>query len=236
MSYADNRKIWEEAYQELLKFGSDGVLQNEILEAKEVFFSKLGRAHEMREELFEVASQSFLEWYLFEYPTRLFTKTPAVVFLSLGLGSTGKNEILERSLFNHWSIYEIIAIKSDRLILKDLLLGHKRVALKELDAPEFRGWKIKEGQIFQARLFPLAGAAESKEEIYFFTHRWLHPDPEDQMLMSVCKKRQPKWSLHKDLLLSSFEAAVRSYGIQSQIKASGSRNWLYQDLQKRYVS
>jgi hypothetical protein len=87
LSFAVDRKNWEEAYQQLLKFGSEGVLANEILAAKEVFFSKLGRAHEMREELFEVASQSFLEWYLFEYQTKLFSKTPAVVFLTLGLGT-----------------------------------------------------------------------------------------------------------------------------------------------------
>jgi hypothetical protein len=140
---------------------------------------------------------------------------------------------LERSLFNHWSVYEILAIHEDRLLLQDLLLGHERSVLKDESSSEFRGWKVEIGQLIQCRLFSIG---DENSKTYFFTHRWLHPAPEDKVLKKLCLRRQPLWTLHKDLLLSAFEAAVRSYGIQSQIKASGSRNWLYQDLQKRFAA
>jgi hypothetical protein len=95
---------------------------------------------------------------------------------------------------------------------------------------EFKLWKVKVGQVIQARLFEL-----KEKPLYFFTHIWLHPSPEDRILKRICQKRRKRWSRHHDFLLACFEAAVRSYGLQSQLKASHSHNWIYQDLWKRYA-
>lgn len=229
-NYLSERKRWQAAYDHLLKFASEGVLEREILGAKEVFFAKLGRAHEMREELYETASLSFLEWYLFEYQTKLFAKRPAVVFMTLGLGTTADLKSVEQSLFDHWSIYEVLKVTKERVLLKDLLFSKVREVINDSEAAEFKLWKVKAGQIMQARLFPLEDS-----ELHFFTHIWLHPKPEDQVLVKLCERQQKKWSRHQDFLLSCFEAAVRSYGLQKQLKASQSNNWIYQDLWKKYA-
>lgn len=229
-SYLAQRKAWAESYDDLLKFASQGVLERELLQAKEVFFAKLGRAHEMREEIYETASQSFLEWYIFEYTTKLFAKRPAVVYLTLSMGAAPNLRAVEKALFDHWSLYEVLEITSKKVVLQDLLFGKKREVVNDSEASEFKLWKVKVGQVIQARLFELEG-----EPLYFFTHIWLHPSPEDQVLRRICHKRKKMWSRHHDFLLACFEAAVRSYGLHKQLKASNSNNWIYQDLWKRYA-
>ncbi len=229
-SYLSEKQVWQKTFDRLLKFGSEGLLETEILKAKEVFFSKLGRSHEMKEDLYETASQSFLEWYLFNYPTQTYGKTPAVAFYTLERGSEEDRSIIERSLFFHWSIYEVTKMSRDQVYLKDLLFGKIRRVVYDSEDPEFRIWRVKPGQLIQTRLFHL-----SLENLHFFTHLWLHPSPEDQVLKKLCLRRQTKWSRHTDLLISSFEAVIRSHGLRSQIKASGSSNWMYQELWKNYA-
>lgn len=229
-SYLKERKAWTESYDDALKFASQGVLERELLQAKEVFFAKLGRAHEMREEIYETASQSFLEWYIFEHSTKLFGKRPAVVYLTLSLGSPADLKAVEKALFDHWSLYEVLSISKSRVVLKDLLFGQKREVVNDSEASEFRLWKVKVGQVIQARLFEL-----EQKPLYFFSHIWLHPSPEDEILKKICQKRSKMWSRHHDFLLACFEAAVRSYGLQKQLRASQSNNWIYQDLWKRYA-
>lgn len=224
------RKAWVESYEDVLKFASQGVLERELLQAKEVFFAKLGRAHEMREEIYEAASQSFLEWYVFEYTTKLFAKRPAVVYLTLNLGAGEHLRAIEKALFDHWSLYEVLKITREKVVLKDLLFHQTREVIHDTEAEEFRLWRVKVGQVIQARLFEL-----EEKSLYFFSHIWLHPSPEDQVLKRICQKRRKMWSRHHDFLLASFEAAVRSYGLQKQLKASHSNNWIYQDLWKRYA-
>lgn len=230
-NYLSERASWQEAFDDILVFASSGILEKEILAAKEIFFSKLGRAHEMKEGLYENASQSFLEWYLFEYETQCFTKSPVLAFLTLR-GYQGKDqEKLERALFNHWSIYRVSAVNSYEMILEDLLFMKKRRVLYDSSLPEAKLWKAKEGNLIQARLFPLANEDDPS---YFVTHLWIHPRTEEQVIEKICLRRKSLWGRHSDFLLASFAAAVRSYGIQNQITSSGAHNWMYQELQKRY--
>ena len=226
----DYRKAWQEAFDELLQFGSQGAFEKEILRAKELFYQNLGRSHEMGEAVFESASQTFLEWYLFEYVTRNFQKTPAVIFVTLGVSSEFNLRAIERSLCNHWSIFKVLKISSTHVVVKDLLWDKNRNIRLLSEGPESRMWVPKTGQVFQARLFPVPSSDE-----LFYTHIWLHPEKEFNLIENLCAKRTRMWSLHKTLLLASFEAAIRSFGIEKQLTISQASNWNYAELMKRYA-
>ncbi len=229
-TYLQERTTWQNTFDQLLSFGSDGVLKDEILQAKKIFFSKLGSVHEMKEDLFEATSQSFLEWYLYDYQTWLFSKSPAVVYSTLGLGSAQQREWIERSLFEHWSLYEVRSVLKSEIQLEDLLFKTTRSVLYDAEAPEAKLWKVKAGQIVQARLFEL----ESKPW-HLFTHVWIHPDIERENIIQICKKQSLRWSRHKVFLLECLEAVVRSHGLQRQLQASGAQNWHYQELRRKYA-
>jgi hypothetical protein len=224
------RSLWQESFDRLLKFASEGPFEKEIVRAKELFFAKLGRAHEVHEELYEISSHSFLEWYLFNYITRPFHKTPAVVYTTLGLDSEIYTSVIERSLFNHWSIYEVLEHKKDFIYLKDLLYGRTRRLFYQPDFQVFKSWKVKAKQMVQARLFPF-----SDQQSHFLTHLWLHPKSETDLLKKIGQSRQRRWTTHEDLLVASFETAVRGRGLESQFAVSQASHWNYKELWKKYA-
>lgn len=214
-------------FHALLQYASEGVYEAELLAAKDIFFSKLGRSHEMKQDLYEAVSQSFLEWYLFDYKTKQFSKSPAVIYTTLNAGTPLEQEILKRSLYDHWSIYEVAAIETSRLILKDLLFHKNRAVVFD---SESQLWKVEKGQLIQARLFHL-----SEDGLHFFSHMWLHPQAEGALLKRLCERESKKWGLHRDFLISCFETAIRTIGVEGQLKISRSHNWMYQELMKRYA-
>lgn len=224
--YLAARKIWQEDFDDLLLWASEGVLKHELMEAKNVFFSKLGRAHEMKEDIYETASQSFLEWYLYDYKTTLFDKTPAVVFATLH----PERSSLQRWLVEKWSLYEVEEMGVRSVHLRDLLTKISRSVVYDPESPECRAWKVEPGQIIQTRLFEIADSQE-----WFFTHLWLHPKTEKKILENLCHIRVEDWMRPTAFLQSCFESVVRSHGVQGQIQAANTHNWLYEDLKKRYA-
>jgi hypothetical protein len=229
--YLQERAEWQSAFDDLLKFGSEGLLESEILQAKKIFFSRLGSTHEMREDLYEVTSQTFLEWYLFDYQTWVFSKSPAVVYVTLNLGTPNQRKWIETSLFEHWSLYEVLQVRSEEIELQDLLFRKKRRVAFDPEAFDVKAWRVKTGQVIQARLFEL----ESRP-FHFLTHLWIHGDDEKDRLKRLCRLQSKKWSRHKGLLLETFEAVVRSTSIQGQIRAARGSNWLYEELAKKYAA
>lgn len=225
------RADWQDAYDALMTFASKGPFEKEILKAKEIFFSRLGRTHEVVEDLYEFSSQTFLEWYLFEYVTTNFQKSPAVIYTTLALDAEIRIKTIERCLFHHWSLFEVVGIKEGRLTLRDLLYNCDRQIVMNEKFPEFRIWKVKLGQIVQARLYPYA----HDEHCYFLTHAWLHPEREAALIRKMGETQSASWLPHTDLLLSFFEAVVRSFGLEGQLTVSQAGNWFYQELSKRYA-
>lgn len=228
--YKAERAEWNEAYQSLLKFSSEGPFAKEVLKAKEDFFGRLGRAHEVSEDLYELSSHTFLEWYLFTYISTAFHKTPAVVYVTLGLDTEDHLAWIHRSLFHHWSLFEVVGETADILILRDLLFGHDRRLFRDPLMPEFMAWKVKVGQIIQTRLFEF-----SDGKTHFMTHLWLHPQREAELLRTVCEKRRPMWSRHEEMLSLCIETVARTFGIESQLSVSQASNWNYQELKKKYA-
>lgn len=224
-------KLWEKFFEEVLTIFSTGAHQNDLLAAKGIFFKKLGRSHEIRADYYEAVSQSFLEWYIFDYLCRDCAKTPAVVFLVRKYGSEEQRRQLYQALFHHWSLYKVDSMAESGVMLQDLLFGRKRfLCSNEMD---FRLWKVKKDQIIQARLFQ--AKHDSKDSEYFATHVWLHPETEYDLLEKLCGKLLPKWGLHREFLKDCLESLIRSLALRDQMVAMRSKNWIYQELWKRYA-
>jgi hypothetical protein len=228
--HEEERREWKQSWDSLLEFASVGPFEKEIVHAKEFFFSKLGRAHETIEDLYESASQTFLEWYLFDYATRPFHKSPAVTYVTLGQDTELKTQIISRCLWNHWSWFRVEDVGNSILVVQDLLANKERRLPFSPRWPEYEIWRAEKGQIIQARLFPYRSGEE-----FFFTHFWLHPERESSRLVKIADKVSQNWSPQLDLLLSSFEATVKSFQLQTQLKASQASNWYYQELEKKYA-
>lgn len=224
------REEWGIAFDYCLKFGSEGLLAPEILEAKKIFFAKTGAAYEMREGVFETASRTFLEWYLFDYPTKLFGKCPAVVLATLETAPKEIDNWIKRSLHNRWSLYEVLQKTEDVLLVYDLISDVNREVWIDRENVDSRVWNIEKGQIIQARLFSL----ESSRYL-FLTHLWIHSHAERMLISSICAKLRKEWVKPHSFLLDAFESVVRSLDLQNQVRWSGRSNWLYQELKKRYV-
>jgi len=221
---------WTEFFQKLLEVFSKGRYERELLRAKGIFFEKLGRSHEIRQEYYDSVSQSFLEWYIFDYRLEASAKTPAVAFVVNRMGSDEEVEKLDSALFHHWSLFEVEKQTAVEVVLKDLLVGKSRKLIYQESDPSFRLWKVEPGQIVQARLFELP-----EGDHHFATHVWLHGDSERESIMKVVENYRPRWGLHREMLRHSLECLVRSLGLREQMVAVSNRNWIYQDFVKRHA-
>ena len=224
------REEWGKAFDFCLKFGSEGLLAPEILDAKKVFFAKTGASHEMKEEVYETASKTFLEWYLFDYPTRLFGKSPAVVLATLDSAPEEIRSWIQRSLHNRWSIFEVVEKNESYLVVDDLLSKVTRKIWVDQENVDSKVWRIAKGQIIQARLFALQSS-----DYLFLTHLWIHSDAEKDLMKEICKKVSPGWARPQGFLIDAFESVIRSLDLHQQVRWSGRSNWLYQELKKRYA-
>lgn|GEM_PF-3692056 len=223
-------QIWAQFFDQLVQFFSTGDYKDEILKAKEIFFEKLGRSHELQESYYESVSQSFLEWYIYDYHLSKHEKSPAIVFLSLKMGREEERELLKKTLFHHWSLFRVEEFSKDVIVLEDLLFRHKRTLRVDSKAAHFSAWKVKKNQIIQARLFCAEEAGH-----FWVTHLWLHPESEYKLLKVLCQNLIGKWGLHREFLRHCLECLVRSFGLQDQMAAVRAQNWIYQELKKRYA-
>ena len=220
---------WSELFDELVKIFSSGEYEQEVIEARNVFFDKLGRSHEMKEDFFEAVSQSFLEWYIFNYSLSSHQKTPAIVFVGLGWGEDWQRDLLHQYLFQHWSIFEVVQRLSDEIHLQDLLFEQSRRLRYKKDDETRLLWKVQPGQIIQARLFP------NEKGLLWTSHIWLHPESEKSRLKGMCSNLSKDWSLHHGFLRESFECLLRTLSLQDQLAAVRTQNFIYVELTKKYA-
>lgn len=222
---------WPEVFDSLVDYFSKNKFESDLLMAKDIFFEKLGRRFEFREDFYESVSQSFLEWYIFNFRLPAQNKTPIITYLMTVEMSAAKRELLEKMLFQHWSLFEVKDFSDKHLILTDLLFSKERSIEIDSDSFLWKSWKIKKYQLVQARLFP----SLSTKGFYFLTGYWIHPVTEAKILKDLCAAREPIWQSHESFMKSCFDCLLRTMSLQDQMKATQSQNWLYQELGKQYA-
>ncbi|TVQ76628.1 MAG: hypothetical protein EA369_09930 [Bradymonadales bacterium] len=223
--------LWTQSFEGLVDFFSKGEFEKELMRAKSIFFSKLGRTYEMEESFYNAVSQSFLEWYLFDYCLAGRQKSPAILSFSLDRGSEAERGWLKASIFHHLSVFEVRKILPGEIVLRDLLFSVERRVRKRKEDGLFQSWRAELHQIVQARLFPV----ESGSNQYFATHIWLHPETEYKKLRDLCRQYSEVWGLHREMLRELLECLIRSYDLSDQLAVLRSQNWLYRDFYKKYL-
>lgn len=226
-----HREEWEALFQYLLELFSRPPFEQELLRAKGIFFEKLGRSHEMREEYFDSVSQSFLEWYIFDYQMLSRRKSPAVTFVVNDWGSARQRELLRQALVHHASVFEVKSFDDHFVELEDLVVPVRRRLFYDRERVGFRLWKVEAQQIIQARIF-----WSEELQAYFATHLWLHGDLERELVRKALLPFQKKWGLHREVLRHLLECLIRSLSLREQMAAVSNRNWIYQDWIKRYAA
>lgn len=218
---------WAERFESMVDFFSQGEFEKELLRAKNFFFSKLGRSHEMQESFYNAVSQSFLEWYLFDYRLAGRLKTPAVTFLSLQMGSEAQRSWVRENLFHHYSIFRVLSLEPNRVVVEDLLFSQKRFLIYDRSWNLYQSWKVQSQQLVQARLYPVP-----ETDLSYASHVWLHLESEDKALTDLCKRLASQWGLHRDVLREALECLIRSYDLSDQLAAVRSQNWVFRDFYK----
>lgn len=235
-SLIEERSRWTELFERMLVELSSGDFEVTLSQAKEKFFEKLGRSHEKQEDRYESVSQTFLEWYLFDYPIVHLEKPPALVYLTREMGSSADRRELKEALRQTWSLFEVLEAKPGAVILQDLLWPVKRTIFYETQDPVCRVWKVQPKQVIQARLFP-----SRQEGLWVYSHLWLHAQTEVEVLKQVCRAYgssdyRPSWDLPPNFLRECLECLLKSLVVQDQMRAAHSSNWVYRELSKKYAA
>lgn len=235
LSIEKERQRWIELFERVLPQISQAEFSESLLKAKEAFFAKLGRSHERNEDRYESVSQSFLEWYIFDFLTPQFQKSPASIFLVREMGQREERDLIREGLFHTWSLFEVEELRDQHVVLNDLLLPHKKRSARKLlydpQDPVSRSWRVKPKQIIQARLFP-----SSQQGFDICSHFWLHAETELQTLREICQRYEKKWAYQETFLRECLDCLIRSMSLQDQMQASRSANWIYRELGKKYAA
>lgn len=217
---------WLDHFNAVVEVFSKGEFEEEILAAKKEFFSKIGHSHEWKEGLFESSSLCFQEYYIFNRPLRNRAKPPAIVFVEMEMGEDSTRQWLQKNLFHAWSLFEVLKIEKDQVLVYDLLWQRPCRLLRSYSPSLFQSWRAEKNQIVQARLF------EAESGCFYMTHFWLHPETERELLKKICDRQKQHWSMHEEFLFSCQESLLRSLAISDQIRAAEIKNFFYQELNR----
>lgn len=220
-------KAWEADFEAAIGEMSSGPYEKEIIRAREIFLEKLGRSHEMNPELYEAVSQTFLEWYFYDFRMSEVGKVPLELYLERHGDSDSP---LSRSQFNIWSLFLVRKIKKEEVVLEDLISKQDWSLYKDPDNPSLRAWAVEKKQVIQARLYQFF-----QQQTCFCTQVWVHPKKEAQLLSTICEERRDSDRRDDRFLLASFQALIRTLQIRDQMDASRRLNWLYEQLWKAYA-
>ncbi len=127
---------------------SKGSYYDEIRQAKEHFFDRVGKVAE-GSDTFEIAMMAFIDWYVFERPLTGKQKTPVELFLIEHVSSLNVEEkaIFEALLKTRHSIFELLKVVNNEVCVRDLFTNQKYIVEDLLTIQGF----VK-GDLFEARL------------------------------------------------------------------------------------
>ena len=218
-------KKWLETYGALIVHGSNEYGEA-ILKAKDVFFAKLGRSDENSRELYDGMSETFLEWFLFDYELDRSGTTVASRYIAAG----GLHQKLIRlAQQNVWSVFKVKKVKGNEIHLKDLLNKAVYKVFLDFSTEASAYWFFKRGQIIQARLFP-----NEDKKTFFLNQAWFHPYSETKIVKKLCGKMRKNGSDTEAFLVSSFEVAVRSERVKEHRNVEDMNKYLYSEIWDKY--
>lgn len=140
------------AYEEMVRFASEGELSAELRRAKAEFVERTGELFES-DPSFERRLASFLEWYVLDRPVSFGKgETPAQMFIEQ-LGNERDARDVERMRCltrSKLSLFEFRRSKGEHMHIIDLLTGEKHEVYERRKAAG-----LEPNDILEARIIPL---------------------------------------------------------------------------------
>jgi len=220
---------WNQEFEKMVEKYSVEPFSYDLDLARKMFFERIGRAHENQASIYDSVSQSFLEFYLFDYPLSQYGRPAVIVENDLN----GTSDWLRQTIFHRWSLFEVMDIDPEKIVLKDLLFRQLRFLDRSASSEWISSWKPEKSQIVQARLFPLESQVVPKT--YSCSYIWLHSSTEANELKKIGEKLSMRWEQHTEFLKRLMEAHIRSLSLSEQMTAMRTKNFFYQELYKKYA-
>lgn len=177
-SSAKHLSTYHAAYEELIRFASEGRLDDELRLAKGQYVTRTGELFES-DPSFERRLASFLEWYALDRPLSFAPdKRPVHLFLE-HLAQTNAPERAHGLMGlaqTKLSLFEFNKVKDGHLNVLDLLAGEK---IKVSERRRVMG--MESGDIFEGRLVPDEGTLIFTDTFAF------HPREARRAIVKVAK-------------------------------------------------
>lgn len=170
--------ILEPYISEILEVYGRGAYYDEIKRAKEHYFTRAFKVAEGSDR-YESELNLFFDWFVFERNLEREELSPIRLFCSKELSEMPQEKkLVFEALGNSFSsVFELLRIKDDEAVIKDLFDGETYV-IEEIENPK----TFQKGDIFQARLVPI------EDKILFSTAFLFHPKEAKAYLKKEIKK------------------------------------------------
>lgn len=182
---------YNQLVEKILKHFAGPTMKDELTLAQREFFGNSGTLDEQSEN-YELRMSQFYDWYFFSRELKGFGHTPLeschlVRELRFSEEETQYIEILKK--FRH-SLFEVLKIKGDEIVLVDLFAKEKLTIKLDVKIQGF-----EQNEIFEVRLVPNAKS-------WFFTNGFcFHPEEARKFILSEVKKHIKDPDLDRDLLM-----------------------------------
>jgi hypothetical protein len=162
----------------ILETYGKGTYYDEIKRAKEHYFSRAFKVAEGSDR-YESELNQFFDWFVFERNLEREDLPPIRLFLRDEVKdmSADKKKIFDALGNSFSSVFELLKIKDDEAVIKDLF-DKETYVVEEIDNPKI----FQKGDIFQARLVPF------DDKIVFSMAFLFHPKEAKQYLKKEIKK------------------------------------------------
>jgi hypothetical protein len=183
---------FEESYQKLIGYFTEGAYQEELLLAKKEFFSNTGTLDENKPN-YALRMRQFFDWYFLTRKLTSHMQTPLEVALEQrSLRLTPEDvEALNILSKNQHSLYEFIKGKNDYFIVRDFFSNKK---IEVLSLGQIFNFDDKES--FEARLVEING------KNYFLKGFCFHPESAQKYILDEIKayKKNPDLDFEEFLI------------------------------------
>ena len=168
-----------EAYDRMVKFASEGELEEEIIKARSEYVQRTGDLFES-DPSYERRLGSFLEWYVLDRPLSFAAhRTPAKMYIDDALNELTTQEVTELRALTKTvlSLFQYKGVRGEKMKVVDLL-SNKKVEVYERRKPS----GLESGDILEARLVPNGDQMMLSEVIGF------HPREVRKTILKVAKR------------------------------------------------
>lgn len=169
---------YESLVEKLMTHFSGPTYQDEVSEAKSIFFDRAGILDETSGD-FEMKMAQFVDWFLFSREMKATGKTPVQMALAMDQGPLNHEEKVfgENLTKTVHSLFEFLKVKGEDVYVRDVFSASKHVIKK---SPITMGFNKDE--LFEARLIPLADSFEFSNAFCF------HPPQVTKIILKEVKK------------------------------------------------